>query len=388
MTDQKKFLDLISRGTIDVLLMEELEKKLAKKNRLRVKFGADPTAADLHLGHTVVLEKLRQFQDFGHQIIFLIGDFTASIGDPSGRSILRPAMSKEEIAANSLTYTNQVFKILDREKTEVVYNSSWLNDLGVSGLLELASKYTVARMLERDDFSKRYKSNTAISIVEFLYPLIQGYDSVHLNADVELGGSDQRFNLLVGRELQKDYGQEPQVVLTMPLLEGLDGVKKMSKSYGNYIGISEPPQEIFGKIMSISDKLMLRYYELLTEEDLSKIKDEHPKFAKERLAMSLISRFYDDAAAESAKDNFNNVFKKNEIPLDILEFTVAEDSLNIQDLLLLTELVSSKGEARRMLIQGAVKLDQEKVLDFKFDVFIQNGMIIQVGKRKFVKIIH
>ena len=383
----KEFIDVISRGTIDILQIEELEKKLEKKDRLRVKFGADPTAADIHLGHTVPLQKLRQFQEFGHEVVFIIGDFTAGIGDPSGRSVLRKPMSRDEIMRNAETYTKQVFKILDKNKTEVVYNSDWLKNLGVEGLLKLASKYTVARMLERDDFNKRYKSNAPISIIEFLYPLIQGYDSVHLKSDVEVGGNDQRFNLLVGRELQKDYGYEPQVVLTMPLLEGLDGEKKMSKSYGNYIGINEDPNEMFGKIMSVSDELMMRYYELLTTYDLESIRQEHPKTAKQNLAMALIERFYDNDAAVFAKTEFENVFKNKEMPDKIKEVIVSEKNVMIQDLLIKTGLVESKGEARRMIIQGAVKLDQEKLEDIKENIIIEKGMILQVGKRKFVKIL-
>jgi tyrosyl-tRNA synthetase len=386
--EQQDFLEVVKRGTTEIISIEELAKKLQKKEKLTVKFGADPTAADIHLGHTVPLEKLKQFQDFGHEIVFIIGDFTAMIGDPTGRSVLRKPLSRDEIMKNAETYTNQVFKILDKNKTKVVYNSEWLEKLGVKGLLELASKYTVARMLERDDFSKRYKSNLPISIIEFLYPLIQGYDSVHLKADVEIGGNDQKFNLLVGRELQRDYGFEPQVVLTVPLLEGLDGEKKMSKSYGNYVGINENPNDIFGKIMSVSDELMMKYYELLTIENLEEIKNIHPKTAKENLAQILIEKFWTKDLAVSAKEEFNKVFKLKEIPDDILEIEIESEksTLAIQDLLIELKLVDSKNEARRMLEQGAVKINQEKISDLKAIINSKNDDVIQVGKRKFAKV--
>jgi tyrosyl-tRNA synthetase len=382
-----EFLNTITRGTVEVISQEELVKKLDTKKKLRVKFGADPTASDLHLGHTVPLEKLRQFQEAGHQVVFIIGDFTASIGDPSGRSVLRKPMTRDEIMKNAETYTNQVFKILDKNKTEVVYNSEWLNALGVEGILQLASKYTVARMLERDDFHKRFKSNMPISIIEFLYPLIQGYDSVHLKADVEIGGNDQKFNLLVGRELQKDYGQEPQIVITVPLLEGVDGEKKMSKSYGNYIGISEEPKEIFGKIMSISDELMFRYYELLTNQNLENIKLMHPKKAKEFLAEILIERFYSQDIAKSANEEFNKIFKDRDIPSEIEEYKISIENILLQDLLVDAKLVDSKSEARRMIEQGAVKINQEKVVDVKLSLELKEDFVLQVGKRKFVKIV-
>jgi tyrosyl-tRNA synthetase len=386
--EQQDFLEVVKRGTTEIISIEELAKKLQKKEKLTVKFGADPTAADIHLGHTVPLEKLKQFQDFGHEIVFIIGDFTAMIGDPTGRSVLRKPLSRDEIMKNAETYTNQVFKILDKNKTKVVYNSEWLEKLGVKGLLELASKYTVARMLERDDFSKRYKSNLPISIIEFLYPLIQGYDSVHLKADVEIGGNDQKFNLLVGRELQRDYGFEPQVVLTVPLLEGLDGEKKMSKSYGNYVGINENPNDIFGKIMSVSDELMMKYYELLTIENLEEIKNIHPKTAKENLAQILIEKFWTKDLAVSAKEEFNKVFKLKEIPDDILEIEIESEksTLAIQDLLIELKLVDSKNEARRMIEQGAVKINQEKISDLKAIINSKNDDVIQVGKRKFAKV--
>ncbi|MDR0676353.1 MAG: tyrosine--tRNA ligase [Elusimicrobiota bacterium] len=383
-----EFLNLIKRGTNEIISIKELDEKLSKKDKLIVKFGADPTAPDIHLGHSVPFEKLKIFQERGHEIVFIIGDFTAMIGDPSGRSILRTALSKDEVMKNAETYTKQVFKILDKNKTKIFYNSEWLHKLGTSGILELASKYTVARMLERDDFQKRYKSNTPISIIEFLYPLIQGYDSVVLKSDIEIGGNDQKFNLLVGRELQKDYGLEPQVILTVPLLEGLDGEKKMSKSYGNYIGISEEPKEIFGKIMSISDELMIKYYEVLTTENLEKIKKEHPKLAKENLAQKLITKYYSSEIARNAREEFNKIFKMKEIPenIEIIEIDKTKSNNSLQELLFDLKLVSSKNEARRMIEQGAVKINQEKILDIKTNIEIKDNDIIQVGKRKFAKI--
>jgi tyrosyl-tRNA synthetase len=382
----ENFLNIIKRGIAEIISEEELKKKLALKKKLTIKFGADPTASDLHLGHTVVLQKLKQFQNAGHEIVFLIGDFTARIGDPSGRSSLRPPMTEQEIEKNAKTYTDQVFKILDKSKTKVVYNSTWLNKIGISGLIELASKYTVARMLERDDFSKRFKSNTPISILEFLYPLIQGYDSVHLKADVELGGNDQKFNLLIGRELQRDYSQEPQIVITMPILEGLDGIKKMSKSYNNYIGINENPNGIFGKIMSISDELMLKYYELLTDADLNAVKNLHPRDAKVNLAIEIIKKYHSEKDAKEAKENFNKVFAKKELPDEMEIIKLKKQDIWIQELLINTKLVESKGEARRMIEQGAVKINQEKVSDEKMTISLTDGMVLQVGKRKFCKI--
>lgn len=382
----KLMLDFIKRGTVEIISEPELVKKLESTKKLRIKFGADPTAADIHLGHTVPLEKLRQFQELGHEVIFIIGDFTARIGDPSGRSVLRTAMTADEIQKNAKTYTDQVFKILDKTKTTVVFNSEWLDKLGVAGILDLASRYTVARMLERDDFEKRYKENAPISIIEFLYPLIQGYDSVHLKADVEIGGTDQKFNLLVGRELQRDFGQEPQVVITMPLLEGTDGVKKMSKSYGNYIGVNEQPNEMFGKIMSISDELMLRYYELLTDVAIPAVKAMHPKEAKEQLAMRIITRFFSQHDAQQACDAFAKVFRDKEVPDDMPAITLPQGPIWIQDLLMQTRLVPSKAEARRMIAQGAVKLNKEKISDEKHTVMLNDTLIVQVGKRGFCKV--
>jgi tyrosyl-tRNA synthetase len=325
-------LEKIRRGTNEIISIAELEKKLASGKKLRIKLGVDPTAPDLHLGHTVIINKLKTFQDLGHQIVFLIGDFTAKIGDPSGRSETRPMMSAEQIEKNIQTYTEQVFKILDKEKTEVAFNSKWLNALGIDGLLKLASRVTVAQMLVRDDFEKRYKADKPISIVEFMYPLLQAYDSVALNADVELGGNDQKFNLLLGREIQRDYGiLEPQVVITMPLLEGTDGIRKMSKSYNNYIALNDTPKDMFGKIMSISDELMYKYYELLTQADLNAIKVMHPKEAKLSLAQELTQRYHGADEAQKARQEFDKVFAKKDVPDDIEDFVVAKGTIKLSD---------------------------------------------------------
>jgi len=348
--------------------------------------GVDPTAPDMHLGHTVLLNKLRVFQDMGHTIVFIIGDFTARIGDPSGRSETRPIMSEEAILANAKTYQEQVYKILDEKKMEVVFNSSWLYPLGIEGLLKLASKYTVARMLERDDFEKRFKSATPISIIEFLYPLLQGYDSVAVRSDVELGGNDQKFNLLVGREMQKDAGQEPQVVITMPLLEGTDGVRKMSKSYGNYIALNDTPQDIFGKLMSVPDDIMYKYYELLTDADLKSVKAMHPREAKADLAEKLTARYHGLAAAKNARAGFDRIFSKKDTPEDIEHYACPHKTIKLTDLLLAAGLVSSKNEARRLIEQGGIKIDGEKVPSEK-EIIIENECIIQAGKRKFKKVI-
>ena len=348
--------------------------------------GVDPTAPDMHLGHTVLLNKLRVFQDMGHTIVFIIGDFTARIGDPSGRSETRPIMSEEAILANAKTYQEQVYKILDEKKMEAVFNSSWLYPLGIEGLLKLASKYTVARMLERDDFEKRFKSATPISIIEFLYPLLQGYDSVAVRSDVELGGNDQKFNLLVGREMQKDAGQEPQVVITMPLLEGTDGVRKMSKSYGNYIALNDTPQDIFGKLMSVPDDIMYKYYELLTDADLKSVKAMHPREAKADLAEKLTARYHGLAAAKNARAGFDRIFSKKDTPEDIEHYACPHKTIKLTDLLLAAGLVSSKNEARRLIEQGGIKIDGEKVPSEK-EIIIENECIIQAGKRKFKKVI-
>ncbi|MDR2708665.1 MAG: tyrosine--tRNA ligase [Elusimicrobiota bacterium] len=383
-------LDLIGRGAAELISEKELLQKLAKKKPLRIKLGVDPTAPDLHLGHTVVINKLKTFQDLGHQIIFLIGDFTAKVGDPSGRSQMRPMMTDEQIKTNTKTYTDQVFKILDRQKTIVEYNSKWLNALGVSGLLALAAKSTVAQMLVRDDFEKRYESDKPISIVEFLYPLLQAYDSVALNADVELGGNDQKFNLLLCRQIQKDYGQEAEIALTMPLLEGTDGIKKMSKSYGNYIALNDKPKDMFGKIMSISDDTMYRYYELLTQADLSAIKQMHPKQAKLDLAFEITQRYWGKDEAALAKDEFEKVFAKKDIPSEMQTYTASSD-MKLSDVLTKANLISSKNEARRLILQGAVKANGNKVSSDEtlanLAVLADKTIILQAGKRKFLKII-
>ncbi|WP_372518417.1 tyrosine--tRNA ligase [Candidatus Ruminimicrobiellum ovillum] len=379
-------LSLIRRGTNEIISEEELAKKLASGKKLRIKLGVDPTAPDLHLGHSVIINKLKVFQDLGHQIVFLIGDFTARIGDPSGRSATRPMMTEEQIMKNIKTYQDQVFKILDREKTEVVFNSKWLNALGIEGLLKLASKHTVAQMLVRDDFEKRFKADIPISIVEFMYPLLQAYDSVALQADVELGGNDQKFNLLLGRDMQRDAGQEPQVVITMPLLVGTDGVKKMSKSYNNYIALNDKPQDMFGKLMSISDELMMFYYELLTQENLDEIKQMHPKEAKMKLGSIIVERYWGKEAAENAKAEFNKIFANKDLPTEIEEFKCDKDKIKLSELLFVSKMVASKNEARRLIEQGGAKVDNEKVTA-DTEIEIKNGMILQAGKRKFKKII-
>lgn len=376
----------IRRGTNEIISEEELRKKLSSGKKLRIKLGVDPTAPDLHLGHSVIINKLKVFQDLGHQIVFLIGDFTARIGDPSGRSATRPMMTEEQIMKNIKTYQDQVFKILDREKTEVVFNSKWLNALGIEGLLKLASKHTVAQMLVRDDFEKRFKADIPISIVEFMYPLLQAYDSVALQADVELGGNDQKFNLLLGRDMQRDAGQEPQVVITMPLLVGTDGVKKMSKSYNNYIALNDKPQDMFGKLMSISDELMMFYYELLTQENLDEIKQMHPKEAKMKLGSIIVERYWGKEAAETAKSEFNKIFANKDLPTEIEEYKCDKDKIKLSELLFVSKMVSSKNEARRLIEQGGAKVDNEKVTA-DTEIEIKDGMILQAGKRKFKKII-
>ncbi|MDR3195352.1 MAG: tyrosine--tRNA ligase [Endomicrobium sp.] len=383
----KEAFEKIKRGTNEIISIEELKKKLSSGRKLRIKLGVDPTAPDLHLGHTVIINKLKTFQDLGHQIVFLIGDFTARIGDPSGRSETRPIMTEEQIQKNIKTYTDQVFKILDKEKTEVAYNSKWLGELGVNGLLNLAAKSTVAQMLVRDDFEKRYKEDRPISILEFLYPLLQAYDSVALKSDVELGGNDQKFNLLLGRQIQRDYGiKDPQIVITMPLLEGTDGVKKMSKSYNNYIALNDTPKDMFGKIMSISDELMYKYYELLSQDDLSIIKTMHPKEAKLALAVQIVERRHGKEAALKEKEEFNKVFAKKDIPDNIDEYPVDDIRLKLSELLVKSDMAQSKNEARRLIEQGGVKIDSQKVED-DFAVDFAKSFILQAGKRKFKKII-
>jgi len=391
----------IERGCVDLISREDLEKKLKRAietdKPLIIKAGFDPTAPDLHLGHTVLLQKLRHFQLLGHEINFLIGDFTGLIGDPTGKSDTRPPLTREDILRNAETYKEQVFKILDPEKTRVVFNSTWLGELSSYEMIRLASQLTVARMLERDDFKKRFESNRPISIHEFLYPLIQGYDSVAMEADVELGGTDQLFNLLMGRDLQRARGQEPQIVLTMPLLEGLDGVNKMSKSLGNYIGISESADDIFGKVLSVSDELMFRFYELLSDltmEEIGGLKSDmeqgkiHPKAVKVRLAKELVARFHDRDAADAAEKNFEQVFKKHELPDDIAEKEIAVegDSIWLPKLLLEAELVKSTSDGRRMVKQNAVSVDGEKVADVNAEIPAGGEVLLKVGKRRFCKV--
>lgn len=393
---------LIARGTVDLVSLEDLKTKLARSVKtgkpLKVKAGFDPTAPDLHLGHTVLLQKLRHFQMLGHEINFLIGDFTGLIGDPTGKSDTRPRLTREDVERNAESYKEQVFKILDPQKTKVVFNSSWLGELSSYDMIRLASELTVARMLEREDFKVRFDNGRPISIHEFLYPLIQGYDSVALEADVELGGTDQLFNLLMGRDLQRSHKQEPQVVLTMPLLEGLDGVNKMSKSLGNYIGITESADNIFGKVMSVSDELMFRYYELLSDlaiEEIAELKIElesgriHPKEVKVRLALELTERFHDREAAEKAQHNFEQVFARHELPDDIPECEIAagEEPIWLPKLLLEAGLVASTSDGRRMVKQNAVSVDGEKVTDVEANIPAEGRVLLRVGKRRFCQVI-
>ena len=389
-------LKLIKRGSDEILTESDLKKKLDSGKKLIVKAGFDPTAPDLHLGHTVLLNKLRHFQDLGHKVIFLIGDFTGRIGDPSGTNKTRPILDSDSLIENAKTYKNQVFKILKEDLTEVRFNSEWCDKLGADGLIKLASKYNVARMLERDDFNKRFSSNKTIAIHEFLYPLVQGYDSVALEADVECGGTDQKFNLLVGRELQRDYEQEPQVVITVPILEGLDGVKKMSKSLDNYIAIDEEPDDMFGKIMSISDELMWRWFELLSfipEEEIAKLKAEmdsgkNPRDIKFVLAEELVDRFHNEGDGEKCKDTFLKRFQKGQMPDDIesIQVDIEGDSILLVNLLKDTKMIASVSEGNRLIKQGGIKIDSEKVEDQKLEVNKGSENIYQVGKRKFLKI--
>ncbi len=388
---------IIKRGCDELLVEEEFAQKLAAKGSLRIKAGFDPTAPDLHLGHTVLLNKLRQLQDLGHQALFLIGDFTGMIGDPTGKNATRPPLSREQILENAKSYADQVFKVLDPERTEVVFNSSWMDDLGSAGMIRLASASTVARMLERDDFGKRYKANQPIAIHEFLYPLVQGYDSVALQADLEIGGTDQKFNLLMGRELQKHYGQAPQCVLTMPLLEGLDGVNKMSKSLGNYVGISEAPTEIFGKLMSISDELMWRYLELLSFESAQTVaawrrevgEGKNPRDIKVMFAQEIIARFHDRKSAEAALADFEARFREGAIPEDIAEFTIesVDGEIPLVQVLKQAGLTSSTSEAIRMIGQGGVKIDGEKVSDKALRLGRGSSAVLQIGKRKYARVV-
>jgi len=396
MTDVSQAFAEIKRGAEEILVEDELLAKLKTGKPLKIKAGFDPTAPDLHLGHTVLINKLRQFQQLGHEVIFLIGDFTGMIGDPTGKNVTRKALTKEDVLANAETYKEQVFKILDPAKTTVAFNSTWMDKMGAAGMLKLASRQTVARMMERDDFKKRYANGQAIAIHEFMYPLVQGWDSVALEADIELGGTDQKFNLLMGRELQKSEGQRPQTVLMMPLLEGLDGVQKMSKSLGNYIGITDSPTDMFGKIMSISDVLMWRYYELLSFKPMEEIeaykvdieKGKNPRDVKIDLAKELIERFHDEAAAQAAHDEFINRFQKGAMPDEIpeVELNPENGEIAIANLLKEAGLVSSTSDAYRMIKQGAAKIDGEKITERSLVIAAGTSAIYQVGKRKFAKV--
>ena len=398
MKEVEEQFEYLKKGCVEIIQEDELKAKLARslktKKPLRVKAGFDPTAPDIHLGHTVLIRKMKHFQDLGHEVIFLIGDFTGLIGDPSGRSATRPPMTREEIEKNAETYKEQIFKILDEKKTIIDFNSRWLGKLTSFEIIKLTAKYTVARILERDDFSRRLKEGRPISVHETLYPLMQAYDSVALQADVELGGTDQKFNLLVGREIQREYGQEPQVVMTMPLLEGLDGVEKMSKSLNNYVGITEPPLEIYGKIMSISDELMFRYYELLTDVPLSEISrwkqqiaesEINPRDIKARLARLIVADFWGEEAARRAEEEFVRIFRKKEAPTEMEEIPVAASSLPLIDLLVDRGLLPSRGEAKRLIRQGGVYLDGQRINDITYTLALKKkqSVILRLGKRKF-----
>jgi len=400
-----KQLETIKRGAVEIVpeneLVDKLKRSIESGRPLTIKLGLDPTAPDIHLGHTVVLQKMRQFQDLSHQVVLILGDFTARIGDPTGKSETRKQLTEEQVLANARTYERQIFKILDRERTRVVFNSHWLAPLTFAQVIELAAKYTVARMLERDDFAKRFKECLPISIHEFFYPLVQGYDSVALKADVELGGTDQRFNLLMGRTLQKEYGQEPQVALMMPILEGLDGVHKMSKSLGNYIGVDDPPREMYGKTMSLSDELMIRYFELVTAAPFEEIRAietglksgaMHPRDVKMRLAREIVTQYHGPGAARTAEEEFKKIFQQKDLPDEIPDFYLSPDMLEDGAIWLPRLLVSAKmaggtSEARRLIQQGGVKVNGEKLDDPGFNIKPASGMIIQVGKRKFTRII-
>ncbi|MDI6728355.1 MAG: tyrosine--tRNA ligase [Thermodesulfovibrionales bacterium] len=401
MLSPEKQFEIIKRGTVEILLEKELLHKLEKsfkENRpLKIKAGFDPTAPDIHLGHTVLLEKMRQFQELGHEVIFLIGDFTGMIGDPTGKSETRKPLTREEVLKNAETYKEQIFKILDPEKTIIKFNSEWLMNLTAMDIVRLQAKQTVARMLEREDFKQRFTSHSPIGMHEFMYPLFQGYDSVVLNIDVELGGTDQRFNLLMGRELQQEYGQEPQSLVIMPLLEGLDGVKKMSKSLGNYIGISEPPKDMYGKLMSISDELMIKYYELLSHisiKEFNNLKEGlksgnvHPKKAKENLAMEIVERYWGKEAAIHAKEEFDHIFKEKGVPdeIPVFELQWDEEEMWLPKIMKLSGVTPSTGEAMRLIKQGAVSVDEQKITDHQKG-FKRGNYLIKAGKRKFVKVI-
>jgi len=403
--DIKEELRIIKRGTEEIISEEELIKKIEKsrkeKRPLRVKQGFDPNAPDIHLGHTVGLRKMRQFQDLGHDIYFLIGDFTGMIGDPSGKSVTRKQLTEEEVKKNAETYKKQVFKILNPEKTKVVFNSHWLAKLSFSEVLKVCSKYTVARMLERDDFSNRYKEGKPIGMHEFMYPLMQGYDSVAIQADIELGGTDQKFNLLVGRDIQREFNQEPQIIITLPLIEGTDGVEKMSKSLNNYIGINEPPQEMYGKVMSVPDNLMTRYFELVTDvslDEINKIKiglesnDLHPRDVKKRLASEIVKLYHGQSAAIIAEEEFEKVFKNKLYPEEIKKLEIKKDVLKdgkrgIVNLVKDSGILGSTGEAIRMVRQGGVRVNGEKISDPHIDLTVKDGMIIKIGKLNFIKLV-
>lgn len=384
-------LQAILRGSAEIVpeaeLLSKIERSLAEKRPLRIKFGADPSSSDLHIGHGVVLNKLKTFQDLGHQILFVIGDFTAQIGDPTGKSETRKALTREETQVNAKTYSEQVFKILNPSKTQVMFNSQWIDGLKIQEVIKLAAQTTVAQMLEREDFSKRYKEQQPIAVHEFLYPIMQAYDSVQLRADVELGGTDQRFNILLGREYQKAAGQEPQAAVFLPLLEGTDGVQKMSKSLGNAIGITEDPKEIFGKVMSISDELMIRYFEILTTVPLAEIKDLHPKEAKVRLGVEIVSQVYDKETGLNCALEFDSIFAKKKLPSDIPEVILSSTQVPLTKLLAEQELVKSLSEARRLIVQGGVSVDGEKVSDTTFVIEQKPEALVKVGKRKFLKVI-
>lgn len=393
--DLKYSLQILQRGSEEIIEKQELLKKLSKNKPLRIKAGFDPTAPDLHLGHTVLVQKLKHFQELGHKILFLIGDFTGMIGDPSGKSETRRSLTREEVLHNAETYKRQIFKILDPEQTEIVFNSHWMDKFQAADFVQLCSRYTVARMLERDDFQKRYQEKRPISIHEFLYPLIQGYDSIALKADVELGGTDQKFNLLMGRTLQRQEGLEPQVILTMPILEGLDGVQKMSKSLNNYVGIEEPAAEMYGKLMSVSDRLMFRYFELLSDKNLDEVHalqgkvqtgELHPKKVKEELALELTSRFHGPAAARAAQEEFNKVFSAHEVPLDMPLWEVDyKKSQPVVQILAEAGLCSSRSEAKRLCKQGAVSAQGQKLTD-PGHIFMPGEHEIKVGKRRFIRL--
>ncbi len=401
----KNNIELLKRGTEEILPLDDFEKKLKKSAEedkpLTIKAGFDPTAPDIHLGHTVLLRKLRHFQDMGHRVVFLIGDFTGMIGDPTGKSETRKRLTREDVLENAETYKKQVFKILDKEKTVIEFNSKWCSGMNFADVLDLTAKYNVARMMERDDFSKRYKSGQSISILEFMYPLVQGYDSVALKSDIELGGTDQKFNLLVGRDLQREYGQAPQTIITMPLLVGLDGVQKMSKSLNNYIGIDEEPNQIFGKVMSISDELMFKYYEMVTDVPMDEVKaletgmkdgSIHPRAIKVRLGKEICAQFYDEETAEKAEEEFNKIFVKKDVPDDIPEFKIPEEDLSageiwIVKLLSISGMSKSNGEARRLIKGGGVSFGGEKILDEDLKLKFPVSGVLKVGKRRFLQIL-